>query len=212
LVDPFGNMALTGLGINTQASVNMNVFDLEYLQTMNYPRQNVDFQYSAGLRFADINQDYDSRVLSPLGTTLASGVFTADYAGVGPYLTMMGSTSHYDRMISLFAKGGAAVLIGNYDVASQITVPGVASGGQSAGRTRAVPVIEAELGGAWRPTDRVTLSAGWLFQAWFNIGTSGGGFDGENLPLVPIDTTFGQTDDADIMSFDGLFVRAEVWF
>jgi hypothetical protein len=30
--------------------------------------------------------------------------------------------------------------------------------------------------------------------------------------VAPIDTVFGQTDDADIMSFDGLFVRAELWF
>jgi hypothetical protein len=68
------------------------------------------------------------------------------------------------------------------------------------------------LAAEWRPTNRFNVRAGWLFQAWFNIGTSGGGFDGENLPLAPVDTAFGQTDDADIMSFDGLFVRAEYSF
>jgi hypothetical protein len=73
-------------------------------------------------------------------------------------------------------------------------------------------VLETELGGAWRPNDRVTVTAGWLFSAWMNLGTSGGGFSGENLPVAPMTSVFGQTDDADIMSFDGLFVRTEVWF
>jgi len=212
IVDPFGNIGLGAAGatIATNASVNMNVFDLEYLQTMHFPSQDVDFQYSAGLRFADVNQDYTS-VIRHGGVLTSSGLFTADFSGVGPYLSLMGSTSR-DRRFSLFAKGGAAILIGSYDVASQIAVPGIATGGQTADRTRAVPVLESELGASWYATDRLTISAGWLFQSWFNLGTSGGTFDGENLPVAPVDTVFGQTDDADIMSFDGLFVRAEVWF
>ena len=44
------------------------------------------------------------------------------------------------------------------------------------------------------------------------MGASGGTFDGENLPVAPIDTAFGGADDADIMSFDGLFLRAEIGY
>ncbi len=211
LVDPFGNLGAAGSSINTNASINMNVFDLEYLQTMNFPCQQVDFVYSAGLRFANVKQDYDSTIRTAGNVLTSAGVFTADFDGVGPYFSLAGSTSH-SRQFSLLAKGGAALLIGSYDVASGVTIPGVAVGGQSAERIRAVPILEGELGGVWRPSDQFTVSVGWLFQAWFNIGTSGGTFDGENLPLAPIDTVFGQTDDADIMSFDGLFVRAELWF
>lgn len=213
LVDPFGNIGLGAAAatIATTASVNMNVFDLEYLQSMHFHNQNVDFQYGAGLRFADVNQNYTS-VINNGGLATSSGLFTADFAGVGPYLSLTGSTAHCDRRFSLFAKGGAALLIGSYDVASQVSIPGIASGGQTADRTRAVPILESELGATWHATDRLTISTGWLFQSWFNLGTSGGTFDGENLPVAPIDTVFGQTDDADIMSFDGLFVRAELWF
>jgi hypothetical protein len=91
-------------------------------------------------------------------------------------------------------------------------VPGFATGGQFASRTRAVPVLESELGASWQPGPNVTISAGWLFQAWFGLGTSGGTFDGERLPIAPVDTAFGGADDSDIMSFDGLFVRTEVRF
>ena len=76
IVDPFGNIGLgaAGAAIATTASVNMNVFDLEYLQSMHFHNQNVDFQYGAGLRFADVNQDYSSvirhgGVLTSSGTT-----------------------------------------------------------------------------------------------------------------------------------------------
>ena len=59
------------------------------------------------------------------------------------------------------------------------------------------------------------LSAGWLVQAWFDLGVSGGTFSGQNLPAVgfpPIQNVFGGADDANIMGFDGVFVRAEYNF
>ena len=43
----------------------------------------------------------------------------------------------------------------------------------------------------------LTFSAGWLFQAWFDLGVSGGTDGGK----------FTEVDDSNIMSFDGLFVR-----
>jgi hypothetical protein len=46
------------------------------------------------------------------------------------------------------------------------------------------------------------VSAGWLFQAWFDLGTSGGKFDGY----------YTVTENANIMSFEGLFVRGEIAF
>jgi hypothetical protein len=211
IVDPFGNLGVAGSSISTNAGVNLNVFDLEYVQTMNFPCQNADFLYSAGLRFANVEQNYDSTIRNAGNVATSVGVFAANYDGVGPYFSLTGSTSR-KQQFSLLGKAGAALLIGSYDVTSGVTIPGVATGGQSADRIRAVPILEGELGGAWHPTDQFTLSVGWLFQAWFNIGTSGGTFDGEQLPLAPIDTVFGQTDDADIMSFDGLFVRAEFNF
>lgn len=211
IVDPFGNIGLAGASIDTSASVHMNVFDLEYLQRLKFPCQDVEFVYSAGVRFANVDQGYRSTIRNAADVVTSIGVFTADFDGVGPYFTIEGSTSR-ERQFSLLAKCGGAVLIGSYDVESGVTIPGVAVGGQSAERIRAVPILEGELGGSWHPSDRFTVSAGYLVQAWFNIGTSGGTFDGETLPIAPIDTAFGQTDDADIMSFDGFFARAELWF
>ena len=94
------------------------------------------------------------------------------------------------------AKGAGSLLVGDYDVSSSAFFNG-AGGRQIADRTRMVPVLEGELGIMWQPSPGFSLTGGWLAQAWSNIGTSGGTFGG----------TFVQTDDSDIMSFDGLYVR-----
>jgi hypothetical protein len=211
IVDPFGNLGLTGSEIDTSASVQMNVFDLEYLRPIGANYGGLGFLYSAGLRFADVNQFYDATI-SAAGVTTSNGEFEVEYFGVGPYLSITGDIRRGQcRQFSLFAKGAMALLVGQYDISTDVTLPGV-SGGQTADRVRATPVLESELGMAWLPNDCIRLSAGWQFQAWFNLGASGGTFDGERLPIAPVDTAFGGADDSDIMSFDGLFLRAEIGY
>jgi hypothetical protein len=211
IVDPFGNIGLGGTTIEANASVQMNVFDLECMRRLEHNFAGVGFLYSAGLRFADVNQFYSSTILDG-NFPLSDSRFDVDFTGVGPYLSLTGETGRGSpRPLSLFAKGAMALLVGQYDISTEVTVPGV-FGSQSADRVRTVPVLESELGMAWRPTDSIRVSAGWLFQAWFNLGASGGTFDGERLPVGAVDTAFGGADDADIMSFDGLFVRTEINF
>lgn len=214
IVDPFGNIAPAGAEIDAVASVDLNVFDFEYVRRVEDDCGYASWSCSAGLRMADVDQFYESTV-SLGGGVLSNGVFAADFFGVGPYASFTGH-AWAGRPWSAFAKVGGALLVGDYNVSSDLVFPGVATGGQLADRIRTVPVLESELGISWQPGPRFRLSAGWLFQAWMNIGVSGGTFDGENLPLFGgppgIDTVFGGADDADIMSFDGLFVRGEFGF
>lgn len=218
IVDPFGGFAPTGAEIATMAAVKMNVYDLAVVRPLYFRGPNLGLEYSAGLRFADVEQFYDSTIRNG-GQLTSNGIWSADFFGVGPYFAVTGNITppRHDRL-SLTAKwgssllaGGTALMVGGYDVSSQFTVPGAVVGGQSASRTRVVPVTEMELGGQWRATNRLSLSAGWLFQAWWNLGASGGTFDTENTPLGG-DAAFVGTDDADIMSFDGLYVRGELNF
>lgn len=217
IVDPYGGIAAAGMTIDAMAAVRMNIYDLEYVRRLRFTRQNLGFEYSAGLRFADVEQ-FSTSTIRNGGALASQGVFSTDFFGVGPYLTMTGKANVPCReRISLLAKMGTALLVGHYEVGSDFTAPGAFSGGQDAERTRIVPVLEAELGSEWQPSERLTITAGWLFQAWFNLGASGGTFD-PNIPAA-IDPTlqfnesaFVGTDDADVQSFDGLFVRGELSF
>jgi hypothetical protein len=215
IVDPFGNLAPPGTQIDTVATVRLNVYDLEYLRRMEDPSWPASVMYSAGLRFANLNQFYDSTV-SAGGGVLSDGIFRVNWFGVGPYGTITGRVWLGEcRRLSLFAKAGAALLVGKNNITTDVSVTGAFTGGQSASRILVVPVLESELGASWEPTDRWRLSAGWLVQAWFDLGVSGGTFSGANLPAIglpPIQNIFGGADDSNIMGFDGLFVRAEYNF
>lgn len=215
IVDPFGNIAPFGTTIDTTASVKLNVFDLEYLRRIEDPSWPASIMYSAGLRFANVNQSYDSTILAG-GNVASDGLFRVNWFGVGPYASLTGRIypGQY-RRASLFAKAGAALLVGKNDITTDVSVTGAFTGGQSASRILVVPVLDSEIGASWQPNDRWRFSAGWLVQAWFDLGVSGGTFSGANLPAAtggafpPIQNVFGGADDSNIMAFDGLFLRAE---
>ena len=209
LIDPFGNI---GAEINTRASVQMNVFDLDLGRTFHAEHNRLAMRASAGVRVANIDQFYDSVALDAGADEVGAGVFLGSFDGAGPRMDVQAHALFGGRnQFALTGKGAAAVLIGNYDVSSENVFTGILAGGQFAGRTRAVPVLEGELGGSWKPAESITISAGWLFQAWFNIGTSGGHFDSP-FDVPDADSLFVGADDGDIMSFDGLFVRTEIDF
>ncbi len=235
IVDPFGNLvgAITiidptdarfsvanpfvvtgGDRIDTNAVVETNIYDLELTQPILADCGNWDFNWSFGVRIADVDQSYSS-VVTNGGAFFARGDFSVDFIGAGPRIGL--ETTRYigqSRRLSFFAKSYGSLLVGEYVVrssnrttvlASQL-VGGVAPfpfrSSQAESLTRLIPVIDMEVGAAWEPCDSLTLSAGWLFQSWHDFGTSGGKFAG----------LFGGADDANIMSFDGLTLRAELAF
>jgi len=215
VVDPFGNLAPAGTNIDTTASVRLDVFDLEYLRRNEDPSCPAGLMYSVGLRFADLDQFYQSNI-SAGGAEFSDGVFRVNWFGVGPYATLTGRVWFgEDRQFSMFAKAGGALLVCRNDISTDVSITGAFTGGQSAGRILVVPVLESELGASWEPSRCWRLSAGWLVQAWFDLGVSGGTFSGQNLPAVglpPIQNVFGGADDSSIMGFDGVFFRAEYNF
>ena len=219
LVDPYGNIAGAavvidphsrlfgqvlpgGDQIRTQASVDVDIYDLDYVRAFSASPHG-SLAWSAGLRVADVEQFYDSTV-SAGGVPLAYGDFAVDYVGVGPRIGLRGDRSLGGSGLSLFASGHGSTLVGEYDVRSGNTLfaPAVFQGGQQESVTRLIPVLEVEAGAAYQVAENVRLSAGWMFQAWFDLGTSGGTFGG----------FFNGADDANIMSFDGLMLRAEFGF
>jgi hypothetical protein len=67
---------------------------------------------------------------------------------------------------------------------------------------RVLPVAEAEVGAGWSPFPWLNVSTGWMFQAWFDLGGSGGTFGG----------FYTVTENSNIMAFEGFFLRAQVTF
>lgn len=201
--DPrFGTVLVGGDLVQTETRVEMNYFDIEFITPVAMASGCWSLDLSAGIRIADVDQFYES-VVSANGVTIARGDYFVDFVGAGPRVGL--DARRYfgrDQRLSLLARSYGSLLLGSYDLEfSASPMPGFVAG-QTEDMTRLIPVLEAELGVAYRVLNSVELSAGWLFQSWWDLGTSGGTFGGY----------FTGMDDGNIMSFDGLFLRAEAKF
>jgi hypothetical protein len=65
-----------------------------------------------------------------------------------------------------------------------------------------IPVTDIEVGGTWQLAPFTYISAGYFFQCWWDLG------QGEQIS----GTNFGPLDTANILGFDGLFIRGEMLF
>ena len=166
-----------------------------------FQRNRLKVQGIAGVRVARVDQYYSSAVTNNLGT-FANGNFSADFTGAGPHVgaNLVYALDSQGR-ISAFARPSGSLLVGRYNVNSGNTTAYLQASQQER-VTRIVPVFETEVGLNLNVLPNANLSAGWLFQSWFDLGTSGGTFGG----------LFNGADDSNIMSFEGLMVRAQLAF
>lgn len=202
----FGTVLTGGDTVNTRASISLNIYDIEYLRPLLPAGSQWNLRWSAGARIADINQYYGSAVSAQAlgGLPLTSGDYRTHFLGAGPRMGFDGRWRAGTTGFSLFAGGHGSLLLGTYGEQFSTTalLPTTFVASQRQNITRILPVFETEVGGSWQYANRLQFSAGYLFQAWFDLGTSGGTFGG----------FFTGTDDSNLMTFDGLFVRSELAF
>ncbi len=219
-VDPFGNVAGVAMvidpssaqfgqqivgGDHIQASVEVdaNIFDLDLIKPILWVCGGCEFKYTAGVRIAQIHQFYQS-IVSESGSFLSGGIYAADFTGAGPRIGIQ-SERYFGacRQFSLFANAAGSLLVGKYDTNfGQSTTGPTFQATQNTDEIRVLPVAEAEIGAGWSPFPWLSVSTGWLFQAWFDLGGSGGTFGG----------FYTVTENSNIMAFEGLFVRAQLTF
>jgi hypothetical protein len=166
-------------------------------------------RWSAGVRGADITR-YDNSVVSEAsGNVVSHGDIFTRFSGVGGRIGLQGRRYFGQRgRLSLFGKASQALLIGNYRSQRTLTTPGTGEFpttsvlSQHDDFARLVPVTDVEVGAAVQLTPYAFVSIGWFFQCWWDLG------QGETVP----NGTFAPLDTANILGFDGLFVRGELLF
>ena len=115
-----------------------------------------------------------------------------------------------DGWLSLYAKGDISLLLGDVNVSSIRTVADPTGGTPNIVNTQTfrtrqiVPVTELEAGLTGQLSSRLSVTAGYLFAAWHDLGIRQ---EHQLNTLQPI--TY---DDANILGFDGFFARAEFDF
>ena len=166
-----------------------------------------DITWSGGARYANVEWQNGITAFDPLNNNafIDSANTTLDFDGFGGRVGLMGRRYMGRRgLFSLYAKGDWSVLFGEVDIE---TIQRSAAGGGSEVATRfsndiTVPVTEIELGGSTHLGQHATLSAGYFWSAWHDLGMS-------PTAVSPFDVNY---DDANILGWNGFFARAEIAF
>jgi hypothetical protein len=214
-----GNNPGDGQFWNGTAGVTANVYDFDFAKCLAFggpktacdacfcPRW--DLRWSAGVRAADISRFDNSSVTTSNGDLVSRGNINARFTGAGARVGLQGRRYFGQRgLVSLYGKASQGLLIGNYKSARTLITPGFDTETNTSVLTqhdtfaRLVPVTDIEVGGSIQLAPYAFISAGWFFQCWWDLG------QGETVP----GGSFGPLDTANILGFDGLFVRGELLF
>jgi hypothetical protein len=212
---PFEVVSITpGSQVTTNIDVDAEFYDIDFARTL--PLGSAlgdcscnwcpawDIKWFFGGRYADIEWIRDSATTDANAQTLSSRT-RMDFEGVGPRFGVDGRRYiGRNGNFSVFAKGGLSLLLGDVDylTTSVTATPGVTPS-QRARFTRVIPVTEIEVGASVHATDNFTISGGYLLSAWHDLGLGE-----QNFATL----TTGFYDDANILAFDGWFVRGELLY
>jgi hypothetical protein len=163
--------------------------------------------WSGGFRFADVDSRRSFIAVDQFDTLTTRADAVMDFQGGGLRMGLEGRRYFWDAL-SVYLKGDISVLLGDIQLSAHRLVDnGTAIDVESLqtieGR-QIIPVTELEAGLTGQLTWSTSITAGYLFSAWHDLGFR----DEFNFP------TFMETryDDANILGFDGFFARLEVAF
>lgn len=168
-----------------------------------------DISWRGGVRIADLDSEfiYDNTIPANPALEQTSRA-RQTFEGAGLRWGMTGRRYLGRQGLgSLYIKGDLSVLLGDHTIVAD-SVVGTGFSRHEISCTHIIPVTEIEAGGTICLTDNITVSGGYLFSAWHDLGyrieqpfsTAGTGVQLEGF------------DDANILGFDGFFVRGEVAF
>ncbi len=164
-----------------------------------------DITYSAGIRAADYGASRVYQGFDTTGGLVRTTQNTVDFDGIGGRFGLLGRRYlGKSGTASLFLKGDVSLLVGDVEVVNRgFDNTGSQFSTQQISCTHVIPVTEIEAGGTVFLTCNTSITGGYMLGAWHDLGFR------EDYQFAPLPTTY---DDANIMAFDGFFVRLESSF
>lgn len=199
--------------LRADSRIDLDVWDLAYGKRV--PTQTAaaggcdpccplwDFGWSIGARIVDFEREGNVVVTNAAGGLLSSAIAEADFVGAGPRAGLEARRYFGDRAKwSMYGSGHLALLLGEHET-RRTRFSGAVASVQVADVTRTVPVTDLEVGISRRFGCRTLLTAGYEFQAWWNMAH----FESLTAQVCPC-----PPGDAHLLALDGLFVRLEHTF
>jgi len=165
-----------------------------------------DITWSGGVRFAEVEWGHNVTATDEITSVFIDSADTSlDFDGFGGRVGILGRRYLGRRgLFSLYGKGDFSVLFGEVDIETILANP-TAEAFIRTSNDITVPVTEVELGSSAHLGEHATLSAGYFWSAWHDLGMSQTTNFGNLFQL-------SHYDDANILGWNGFFARAEVAF
>jgi hypothetical protein len=165
-----------------------------------------DITFTGAVRAADYSASRTNQSFNVLDQVQTTANDRVDFEGIGGRVGLLGRRYLGKKGVAnVYMKGDISLLLGDYDSVqtqlNQASPPDIAVT-HSISTTRLIPVTEIEVGASVYLTSNCSFSAGYLLSAWHDLG-----FQTEYDFGLPV--TY---DDANIMGFDGYFLRLETAF
>ena len=170
-----------------------------------------DITWSGGIRFAEADWERSYVAVDSNDAVATDARSVMNFEGGGLKVGLEGRR-YFGQCgwFSIFLKGDISLLLGHVDlVATRVVEGGTAPdlvNIQSNNIRQIIPVTEIEAGMTTQLTSFASVSAGYLFSAWHDLGFRDQ-FALDNVAFM--ETGY---DDANILGFDGMFVRLETDF
>lgn len=201
------NVANTGSSANSASAK----FDLDFqFVDLDYHRQlagdcNWAVNYTAGLRYARLVQEFEAQQLTGVGTGLATVTTDIDFDGLGIRLGLDGERHSSVTGLFIYGNGFANVLAGEYQARYLQThqLDPTANIGVQQGDYRLSTVLQTELGVGWQScAGRVRGTIGYQGIGWHNALLTGAFIDNlGNMQLTETNDNF--------LTFNGAVARIE---
>lgn len=165
-----------------------------------------DITWSGGVRFASVDSSLAYSTIRATGSNVPnrSAESTVNFDGAGLRFGLTGRR-YFGRtgVLSAYLRGDISLLLGDVEhgVAANPAFTDV-----SITTTEVIPVTEIEAGLTGYVTQNICVSAGYLLSAWHDLGHRAE-YLYSNSPTQVV-----SMDDANMMMFDGFFIRATAAF
>jgi hypothetical protein len=192
----------TSIESSADYRITFQQVDLDY-RSLLYGTQNTAINYFAGLRYANLDQEFLARQDVGVPTGLSTVRTDVNFDGFGIGFGLDGEKRVSDCGFLLYGNGSASFVSGEFKSNfSQTNQFGTALVATDLEDYRVVSILQTELGFGWvSHCGRLRATAGYQFAGWFNTITTGSYIDGVQTRQF--------NDISETITFDGVVSRIE---
>ena len=197
------NVGATSIESGADYRISFQQVDLDY-RSLLYGSQNSAVNYFAGVRYANLDQEFTAAQVTGVATGLTTVATDIDFDGFGIGFGLDGEKRSQYSGLLVYGKASASFVSGEFKASfAQANQFGAAPPIRNEFEDyRVVSILQTELGLGWMSqSGRLRITGGYQYAGWFNSLTTGTYIEGIQ------EGEFAELQET--LTFDGLVSRVE---